>query len=61
MLAQCYMHSNSSDPVRVRLQRDETLHFARPADDARPRAEVHAVARLAPASLQGSADAVLLP
>jgi hypothetical protein len=45
MLARCYLHSNSSDPIRVRLQRDETLHFERPADDARPRAEIHAVTR----------------
>ena len=45
MLAQCYLHSNSSDPIRVRLQRDETLHFERPADDARPRAEVQKVVR----------------
>jgi choline dehydrogenase-like flavoprotein len=45
LLAQCYLHSNSSDPIRVRLQRDETLHFERPADDARPRAEIHAVTR----------------
>ena len=45
MLAQCYLHSNSSDPIRVRLQRDETLHFERPPDDARPRAEVQKVVR----------------
>lgn len=61
MLAQCYLHSNSSDPIRVRLRRDETLHFERPADDARPRAEVHAVARWLLRAFRELRTLVLLP
>jgi choline dehydrogenase-like flavoprotein len=61
MLAQCYLHSNSSDAIRVRLQRDETLHFERPADDARPRAEVHAVARWLLRAFRELRTLVLLP
>jgi choline dehydrogenase-like flavoprotein len=61
LLAQCYLHSNSSDPIRVRLQRDETLHFERPADDARPRAEVHAVTRRLLRAFRELRTLVLLP
>lgn len=61
MLAQCYLHSNSSDAIRVRLRRDETLHFERPADDARPRAEVHAVARWLLRAFRPLRTLVLLP
>ncbi len=61
MLAQCYLHSNSSDPIRVRLQSDDTLHFERPADDARPRAEVHAVARWLLRAFRELRTLVLLP
>jgi hypothetical protein len=61
MLAQCYLHSNSSDPIRVRLRRDETLHFERPPDDARPRAEVQKVARRLLRAFRELRTLVLLP
>jgi choline dehydrogenase-like flavoprotein len=46
LLAQACMHSNSSDPVRVRLQRDGTLGFALPPNDDRPRTQARAAAHL---------------
>jgi choline dehydrogenase-like flavoprotein len=46
MLAQGCMHSNSSDPIRVRLQRDDTLDFEQPAIAQRTRTEAHAAGRL---------------
>ncbi|HEX5926590.1 MAG TPA: GMC oxidoreductase [Baekduia sp.] len=61
MLARWHLHSNSSDPIRVRLQRDETLHLERPADDARPRAEARAVARRLLRAFRELRTLVLLP
>jgi hypothetical protein len=61
MLAQGYLHSNSSDAIRVHLNRDGTLAFQRPSDGARPRAEVHAVARLLLRAFKELRTLVLLP
>ncbi len=61
MLAQACMHSNSSDPVGVRLQRDGTLAFALPPDDARPRAQARAAGRLLVRAAKDLRTLLLLP
>ena len=61
LLAQGYLHSNSSDPIKVRLRRDGTLAFRRPDDDRRPRAEIRAVARLLLRAFKELRTLVLLP
>ncbi|MCW2996359.1 MAG: 4Fe-4S binding domain protein, partial [Conexibacter sp.] len=61
LLAQGYLHSNSSDPIRTRLGRDGRLDFHAPDDDARPRAEVHAVTRLLLRAFRELRTLVLLP
>jgi choline dehydrogenase-like flavoprotein len=61
LLAQACMHSNSSDPVRVRLQRDGTLGFALPPDDERPRAQARAAAHLLLQAFKDLRTLLLLP
>ncbi len=61
LLAQACMHSNSSDPVRVRLQRDQTLAFALPADDTRPQAQARAAAKLLVRAVKDLRTLLLLP
>jgi choline dehydrogenase-like flavoprotein len=61
LLAQACMHSNSSDPVRVRLQRDETLAFALPADSEQPRIQARAAAHLLVRAFKDLRTVLLLP
>jgi len=61
LLAQGYLHSNSSDPIRIRLRRDGRLDFRAPDDDARPRAEARAAARLLLRAFRELRTLVLLP